>query len=677
MKFNDILKNKNIKLTEQQKKAVSFYKGILLLLAVPGSGKTTSIICRNANLILEHSINPKDICNITFSKAAATEMENRFKKIFPELDRPYFSTIHSLSYQIVREYLQYKNIRFTLIEGNAAINRNSVINKIFLEINKEYPSEELTEQVNSFISYVRNSLIDINNPIQSKEIIENAEEQFENPVEIYNSYMEIKKKNNWVDFDDMLCIANNILKTNHYISKKFKEKFKFMQIDEAQDVSLVQYEVAKKLVKNSGNLCLIADDDQCIYSWRGSNPNILLDLKKEFPTATIVYMERNFRSAPLIVSRCNDFIKNNKKRYKKNMYTENNFEGNICVEKHTSVMDQAEEVTDTIKSNNNFSNTAILYRNNSSALPIILKCINKNIPFNIKVKNNSIFKKFILEDILSFYIFANDMTNKDAFLNIAYKLNTIYIPKAELQYIVKNAEGNILTALENTKKINTFMLTRLKIKLSNLKRSRNATQFLKILFNDFEYSDYILKRADANSIDILYALAKDEESIEKVIEKIANLLDKLANKKHDPKGIEMMTLHSSKGLEWQDVFIVDFNDNVIPNEKSDKEEERRLAYVGFSRAIEKLYINFYSKGYEKLHPSVFISEFLPKENDINSNEDGKEDVVLHDKITHSLFGDGYVIDINKDIITIKFEDYGIKKLSKGILKEKKLIKKAI
>ena len=684
MYFDKLLKSKNIKLTEQQSKAVRFYKGISLLLAVPGSGKTTSIICRNANLMLEHSIRPKNICNITFSKAAAIEMENRFKKIFPELDSPYFSTIHSLSYQIVREYLQYKNINFTLIEGNTKINKSNILNRIFLEINKEYPSEELTEQVNSFISYVRNSLIDINNFIQSKKILEDAEEQFENPKEIYNAYMKIKKENNWIDFDDMLCIANNILKTKHYISKKFRKMFEFIQIDEAQDVSKVQYEVAKQLAKDSGNLCLIADDDQCIYSWRGSDPSILLDLKEEFSTTEIIYMERNFRSAPVIVSKCNEFIKNNKKRYEKSMYTSNEFEGNIYVKKHSSVIEQAKNVTEQIKVNNNFRDTAILYRNNSSALPIILECIDKEIPFNIRVKNNSIFKKFILDDILSFYIFANDMTNKEAFLNIAYKLNAIYIPKAKLKYIVQNAPGNIITAIENTNKINMFVLTKLKIKLSNLKRSKNAIEFLKILFNEFNYIDYILKRADANSIDILYALAKNENHIEKVIEKIADLLDKLTNKRYEPNGINMLTLHSSKGLEWKDVFIIDFNDNIIPNEKSDKEEERRLAYVGFSRAIKRLYINFYSKGYEPLYPSVFISEFLPKKDDINSNKDEdkkhekeKENVIVHDKIIHLLFGAGYVIDINKDIITIKFLDYGVKKLSQRILKEKNLIKKAI
>lgn len=662
MFIRDELKDKNILLTEQQEQSVSFYKGILLLLAVPGAGKTTSIICRNANLISEHKVAPEKICNVTFSKAASLEMNKRFKSLFPEYSMPHFSTIHSLSFQIMKEYLKEHNIRFTLIEGNEGTNKINIIKTIFNTINKEYPNDDTIDQITSFISYVRNSLIDINVLGKNNKVIKAAEEQFDNPIEIYNKYMEIKKRNNWIDFDDMLCISNNVLSTNSHISKKYKQRYEFIQVDEAQDISQVQYQIIKKLSEHSGNLCCIGDDDQTIYSWRGSDPNILLNFKDDFPSANVVYMERNFRSSPSIVDKCNLFIKGNKKRYNKNMFTKNEFEGNINIIKNNTVLDQAEKVIELIKETNNFNNNVVLYRNNSSVLPIIIECLKQDVPFNVNVKKNSIFKSFILDDILAFYMFANNNSDKESFLSIAYKLNCIYIKKDKLKSMVMDSEGNILSLLYLY--MDTLKLTQLKIKFSHLKNSKNATEFLKVLFNEFNYKEYIIKKADENTIDILYALSKDKLLIEDVLSEIALLLDKLNNKTYDENGITLMTLHSSKGLEWKNVHIIDFTDSVIPNEKSDEEEERRLAYVGFSRAINNLYIHYYIEGENKVNPSMFINEF---------SEEQSKSIEVNARVMHSIFGKGKIISIEDSILLIDFEKHGVKKISEQ-LAGKRLIK---
>ena len=452
------------------------------------------------------------------------------------------------------------------------------------------------------------------------------------------------------------------------IAEKFKKKFEFIQVDEAQDISPVQYEIAKKLAEYTGNLCLVADDDQCIYAWRGADPTQILNIKDDFPTATIIYMERNFRSAPYIVEKCNVFIKGNQKRYKKEMYTENKFEGTINAVAHATVMEQSKNITKQILKEKEFNKTAILYRNNSSALPIILQCLTETIPFNINVKENSIFKQFILDDIMSFYMFANDLTNKEEFLNIAYKMDMIYVKKAILKSVVEQAHGNLLVTLGETD-IKSTIVTNLKMRFMHLAQSKNATEFLKVLFNELNYKKFILKKADENSIDILYALAENENNIENVIEKIANLLDKLSNKEYDKNGMTLMTLHSSKGLEWQNVYLVDFSSTIIPNEKADVEEERRLAYVGYSRSIKRLSINYYLKGDKKQEPSIFIEELLPE-----TNTDPIELMAINNKISHSAFGIGTIIEKKGNIVLIKFVKYGVKKLNSDILINKNLIR---
>ena len=675
MYSDNILDSKIQTLTEKQKKAISFYKGVLLLLAVPGSGKTTSIIYRNANLILKQNVEPDRICNITFSKAAALEMELRFKKTFPELEKvPYFSTIHSLGFKIVREYLNSKNIPFVFIEGNQNINKFGIIKNIVYNTNKEYPKDETLEQVITFISLVRNSLIDFNKPNEKiNELITKTKEKFDNPVEIYQQYMNLKRENNWIDFDDMLCIANNILSTNHPVSEKFKNKFSFIQVDEAQDLSLVQYEIAIKLSSYNQNLCLVGDDDQNINAFRGSNPSILLNFKNAFPTTTVIYMEQNFRSTSQIVNNCNEFIKGNRNRYPKNMFTENNFKGHIEVSKYNTIIEQAKSIITEIKENNNFSNTAVLYRNNASALIIVIECLNQKVPFDIKIPKNTLFKQFILDDLVAFNEFANDRTDKKAFLQIAYKINMIFIKKQELEKTINNTkEEDLLNALKSTN-IDTYTLTNLKMQLNHLKNCKNATKFLDIIFEELNYTKYLQKKDSEDSIDILYAIAQDKINIEDVILELTNLSEKVNDNninKSNTNEVKLSTLHSSKGLEWEDVYLIDFTDNIIPSPNSNLEEERRLAYVGFSRAIRHLNISYYLKGYTKLESSRFITEFLPKE---KNNKKEFSDIELHDKITHVKFGPGYVVDKDDNLLTINFDKYGIKKINKKMAQEKNLI----
>jgi len=673
--IENILKDKNIKLTSQQSEAVNFKEGFLLLLAVPGSGKTTSIICRNANLII-NNILPKNICNITFSKAAAKEMESRFKRLFPEYETPHFSTIHSLSFQIVREFIRQKNIKFQIIEGNEntdnKINKKKILTDIFLRINKEYPNEDTIESVSSFISFVRNSLITPSDPTYSK-TISDAKEKFNNPEDIYKTYMNIKKKNNWLDFDDMLCIANNILSENNLISRKYSNLFEFIQVDEAQDISKVQYEIIKKISKR-GNLCFIADDDQTIYSWRGSDPKILLNLNKDFPELKIIYMEQNFRSAPEIVSKCNEFIKNNNERYKKNMFTQNKFTGTIKINEHNTVIKQSKVVINEIKELHDYNNSAILYRNNSSVLPIILECLKQNVPFNITINKNSILKPFILEDIISFYTFANDMSNKEAFLNICYKLNLVYLKKAELEKIVNKIEGNILDDLNFLKHINQFKLTMIKFDFKKLQNAKNVTSFLKILFNVFKYKEEIIKKTDENVIDILYALAEDEIKVDLFIDKIINLLNKIENGVHQDNSITLMTLHGSKGLEWKNVYLIDFSDNIIPNEKSDLEEERRLAYVGFSRAIKNLSINYYlESGDNYVDKSLFINEFIQQKKQQQNNLNSQNEI-KNKKVIHKIFGRGTIIESSDNKIVVKFDKSGTRTMNKDLVLGEKILK---
>ena len=297
--------------TNQQLEAINHFKGPSLLLAVPGSGKTTVLINRIYKLITEKNINPSQILSITFSKNQAIDMKIRFNKIYPEFrDTMSFKTIHSFCYEIVQMYTKYKNIKKFLIEGSCNLNKNILLKReFFSKYSKKISDDELSDFF-SIYDFIKNKMLDFKTHIKTNKLIPNRVLM----DTLYELYENMKIQNNYIDFNDILILANEYINEDPNLLKSIKKRYKFFQIDEGQDTSTIQFETIKKIAYPENNIFIVADDDQSIYSFRGASPENLLNFNKFYPNAKIFIMDKNFRSTKNIIK-----ISNNITRMKKTL----------------------------------------------------------------------------------------------------------------------------------------------------------------------------------------------------------------------------------------------------------------------------------------------------------------------------------------------------------------------
>jgi len=429
-------KELKVSLNEVQQKAVLHTDGALLLLASPGSGKTTTIIMRIGYLIEEKGVSPDRIKGVTFSKASAEDMKVRFARFFPTLPTVDFSTIHSLAFAVVREHCYQEGIDYQLIEGSvdfqegadpAFANKKMMIRTLFQKINGEKITDDQLEELTSYISFIKNKLVP---PAQWSTIpcdIPNAET-------IFKQYEETKAQNPkrlLLDYDDMLTLANEALTTNRRLLQKYQQKYDYVLTDESQDTSLVQHAIIEKLVQSHGNLCVVADDDQSIYTWRAAEPQYLIDFKKVYPKATILKMEQNYRSTPQIVDVANQFIKRNKNRYDKNMFTENDDGEKIDIKVFPDYEDQSRYIGQELATLTNYQDAAVLYRTNSSSILLMNELDRAKIPFYMKDSDHRFFSHWIVEDVLNFMRLTFNDKRTDIFETIHTKCKG-YITKQQM-----------------------------------------------------------------------------------------------------------------------------------------------------------------------------------------------------------------------------------------------------
>lgn len=685
--FFNLLKNKyNIDLNNQQKQAVVHKEGPALVLAVPGAGKTTVLICRTANLIFNNNINPSNILSITFSKASAKDMENRFNNLFNTsfYGNVNFSTIHSFSYSILRDFAYLNKLKFTLIESiNKEINKNIIISNIYKEINNSIINEDKLEELISSISYVKNMML---NDIDIKK------EKFgiKNFYKIFKTYEDFKKKKNFIDFDDMLTMTYEILITFPNILEKYRRKYPYIQVDEGQDTSKIQYEIIKLLASPRNNLFIVADDDQSIYGFRGAYPQNLLEFSKTYNDSKTFFMEENFRSSNNIVSVCNDFIKSNKNRYDKNLFTNNPNKNPINIIKFKDEFGQLKFLIEKILELKNFNNTAILFRNNVSSIGIIEELIRNNIPFNMRDSKLQFFNHWVLKDINAFINISLNDSDLKSFERIYYKMNG-YISKSQLQYISKlSSEKSVFDRLTEYPGLKTYQIDnilRIKYILKSLYK-KNALDAINSILYELDYISYLKDNSERfgysyDSIKVLISnikiIAKNSNSLLNYIERINNLKEVIESSKYNrSNSIRLSTIHSSKGLEFENVFIVDLIDGEFPankdfddiNYKKFIEEERRLFYVGMTRAKTNLFlITFKSRNNERVYQSIFLDEL--EKIVLNSAYD---EFSIGRVVFHKKFGKGFIKEIDDDILTVQFNDFGIKNISLSLSLDRELIK---
>ncbi|MDQ2086210.1 ATP-dependent helicase [Herbivorax sp. ANBcel31] len=693
--FFDILeKNYKISLNDQQKEAVTHTRGPALVLAGPGSGKTTVITSRTAYLISELKIKPENILTMTFNRAAKIEMEKRFNNIFKDISprRVHFSTLHSFCNLVVRDYENIRRKYLERIEGKEETKNNKriIIKDIYKNVNGTKINEDELEELINEIGLVKNKMI---------KDLEKVDTSIKNFPNIYKYYEEHKKTNLLMDFDDMLTFAYKILEKFPGILKKYIDKYNFIQVDEGQDLSKIQFEILKLLVSSKEkNIFLVADDDQSIYRFRGAEPEYILSMKEQFRGCSFYYLSNNYRSTANIVNISSRFIKNNTRRYDKKHCTFNEYRHDPFIVKAKDQSSQYKFVVDKVEeylSKKKNSTIAILYRNNISSIPLAEALDRNKIDFNVKQNRLFFFNHWVVQDILSFLKFSLDQTDADSFWRIYYRMNR-YISKAMLEYALNvGYKDSIIDGILKDRDIKSYK----KMKLLNVKSEfkklskKRPYDALKYIEKDFNYFDYVKEYCENTGLfyDYLYSLFGVLKVISLKYKKITDYLQrieeikKLLENTTSGARLTMSTIHSSKGLEYDCVIMVDMVNSELPgesaidlskeeNNKDVLEEERRLFYVGITRAKEHLYLIYPNlrNGFME-ERTMFIDEILDCVKKKNLN-DITEGVI----VTHKHFGKGVIAAIleeKKDSIIVEIDFNGIRrKLDLVTCLEKELLK---
>ena len=591
-------------LSKDQRNAIKHTKNPALVLAVPGAGKTTVLIHRTYNLIHNLNIDPLNILSITFSRASALDMKDRFINTFPDIDSRNinFSTIHAFCYRLISEYSYRNNIKYKLIENNKEINKFALLKQIYLNINKTYITEEKLESLINSIGYIKNMMLTV------EEFLEEYKLDINNFKSIFNRYEVYKRDNNLLDFDDMLTISWEILNRDIYLLNKYRDKYEFIQVDEGQDTSKIQFEIIKLLSLPKNNLFIVADDDQSIYGFRGAYPKGLLDFNRHYKDGKIYFKEENYRSSSNIVTISNNFIKSNSLRYNKNIYTLNPSIEPINIVKLRTLEDQYDYLIKDLE-DKNIQDTSILYRNNLSSIGLMEVLSNKKIPFYTQDKTLKFFNHWIIKDIIDFINFSKNPEDLDLFENFYYKMKG-YISKKQINYAkTLNKNLNVFQRIIDFPGLKEFQKRNMKnLKLDFKKLSRlNVEDAIYFIENTLDYGDFLKDNSTKfgyvydNLSTILFYLkmiSKDCEDLDSFLKKL-NKLEKLCrNSSKDKQGINLSTIHGAKGLEYENVYIVDLTDGDFPSASSiedfnkgnieNLEEERRLFYVGMTRAKKTL-----------------------------------------------------------------------------------------
>ena len=604
----------SIKLNSKQLSITNKLDGSALVIAVPGSGKTTILLERMKNLI-DSGVDPDKILTISFSRAAANELKDRFKARYGLRDSPDFHTIHAFAFMILRDYERKHNLRYQLLEGHPRMSKYRILSEINYIINKEYLSEEQLDTLINDIGYVKNMML--------RPDSKSFEPSVANFKDIFLKYQEYKDDQGLIDFDDMLTLGLNILNNDKYLRDKYKYKYDYIQVDEGQDTSKIQMEIIKILTQSRNNLFLVADDDQSIYSFRGADPKGILNINKDYPKMETYYMETNYRSTKNIVLTSNQFIKNNKTRFDKELVSNKDFSKPVDVVKVPTAEDQYKHILDeTI----NIDDTGILYRNNISAMGLIEYFERHDIPF--RTADNSklrFYNNRVVSDIVNILAFADDMSNLKALSEIFYKLNG-YISRAQINYLSsKTYSTNLLDEILGMPGCPKYYHDSLGL-LNRQFKVLNSLKFeekIQYIGHEMGYIDYLDRSSKRLSVGIqnqklllynLVQISKITSSLDLFIGRLKYLDDYMRRSKNNSNGFNLSTIHSSKGQEYPQVYIIDCYEGVFPNIKKDdpieiEEEERRLFYVGMTRAMEDLTILYPDKVMgDKTDESRFITD---------------------------------------------------------------------
>lgn len=657
-----------VKLDKYQQEAVYIKDRNVLVVAAPGSGKTTVIINRVNHLVMNLNVKIGNIIVITFTRSAGDNMRTRYKKMFNRDKAPFFGTFHGLFYKILLK----EGFNITILEGGIA---HRIVKGILSKYSDEVSEDKIKEVLNN-ISTFKTSLMCRSDftPSISNDIFD----------ECYEAYEGYKQKNQLWDFDDLSIQVIELFKNNKNILNKYRGLFNYVLVDEFQDCDDIQVNFLK-LINNDNELFAVGDEDQCIYSFRGSKPEYMVTFSELFPQGKKVYLSINYRSKENIVESSKYVIENNDNRNKKKIEAFNKSYGIIKYSKPYSETMQGEEIATVIKeSHNKLTENAVLYRTNMEARSVIDVFTKRKIEFILLDKGYNFFEHFICKDILSYLRLAIDIKNKASFLHIINKPFR-YISKSSLEHVKSNFDDkspfDILINKKDTPPFQAKKLDDLKKEIQYLNKLSLGSA-IQYIISDLKYSEYLKNYGEKynQSIDdledVLEEFKSAAEGLRTIIELFAhveNVKEQIEKSKGNKDGVILSTIHGVKGMEFKNVFMINCAEETLPHKSSiekNLEEERRLFYVGITRAINNLYL--YSprtiRGQFK-DPSRFIAEG----NFSLESEVDHYGLVVGDYIHHRTHGDGKVESIEGDKTKINFGAGIVRSFSLKVLMENNLI----
>ena len=683
-------------LNETQKDAVVTTDGPILILAGPGSGKTRVITHKIAYLLQEKKANPWEILAITFTNKAAKEMKVRLEKLIDEDIRSMqISTFHSFGLRIIKENYDFfgLNSNFTILDEQDSI---SVIKKIVKDMNldeKQYNPRNIKHKISS----AKNELLDpkgykvfAHSPIE--EVI----------VKVYEKYEDKLRRNSSVDFDDLLMMPIELFKKDKKALEHYQNKFKYIFIDEYQDTNEAQYTLSKMISSKHNNICVVGDECQSIYSWRGANFKNILNFEKDYKNAKVILLEQNYRSTKRIIEAANSVIKNNKEKKDKHLWTDNSVGSKIkymrCYDEKDEVLNIINEIKMYKEQGVPYKEMVVLYRTNAQSQSIERGFIENTIPYKV-VGSYAYFNRKEIKDLVSYLRLIN---NKDDDVSL---LRAINAPKRgigakTIEKLEEKANQNntsIFNVIDSGKEL---QFKNLILDINEKMKDKSFVDLIELVLDEsglrseYELEKSLENEAKLENLEEFKSIAKNFEdynpgaTLEEFLIEISLISDVKETK--DDEVVTLMTMHAVKGLEFDVVFVTGLEEGLFPHansmyDESELEEERRLFYVAITRAKKVLYLtNARSRvlfgRVESNIPSRFIDEINPddiekmfeeykptKEIKLVNKKDNFNDESLEikvgDHVEHNVYKEGIVVNVDRGVATIAFKSpIGIKKI---------------
>ena len=661
MDWNEFVNTFPIQLNQQQQEAVQSTEGAVLLLAVPGSGKTTVLVTRLGYMIYCKNIHPESILTVTYTVAATKDMSKRFADRFGEemAEKLEFRTINGICAKIIQYYgRKIGKTPFELVKEEK--NTTGMLVKICQEHGMGYPTESDLKNVRTMITYIKNMMLN------DKEIQKLEEESDIRIRGIYQAYCSQMREKKWMDYDDQMLYAYKMLRMDSRLLEHFQNLYPYICVDEAQDTSKIQHAIIALLAAKSENLFMVGDEDQSIYGFRAAYPEALLDFEKDHPGARVLLMEENFRSNAKIVSAADKFIQKNTLRHEKHMKAAR--EAGADIRKISLKSRKAQYVYLMKIAQECSTETAVLYRDNECAIPLIDLLERKHIPYRMRNAELSFFTHRTVLDIQNIIRFAMNPKDTELFMQIYYRLKLFFRKEDALNYTNISKEKDIPVwdailqygNLEEYQQNYVRSLRRQMKKLLDMTGDKAVDQILVYM----GYQDYLKKLGmNTNKLEIVKMIGSREDSPEKLLERLKELERIIREKKEEREcRFILSTMHASKGLEYDTVYLLDVVDGILPEkvltsmntaskeEIGAYEEERRLFYVGVTRAKNQL--NIFATG----KPSRFCNELLEKNISAESYQKLSDELGEGVIVKHRKFGKGVVTEIEGEHIRIRFGD---------------------